>query len=209
MQLTFLKRKALTLCLITLPVILSAQIGEHHFPDRTRKVIWHTPCGAAQIHGLALGFQAARFGEGTLTIRGVNADLGMFAAYGTPYFIVSNFFSKKKKAKLFNMKKDSAYTVIHGLSVSYGGEADVEVRGVNIAGGTTVATKLYGLSLTGVYSRCYEFRGVMIGGLNNIAQEGRGLQIGLFNYCKDLKGLQIGLWNKNGKRGLPFINWRT
>ena len=167
-----MKRKAFGLCLIILPSLLHAQISETRFPDRTRNIIWHTPCGAAKINGLAIGFQAFRFGEGTLTIKGVNCDLGLPAAFGTPYFVASNFFSKKKKAELFRMNKDSATTVIHGLSVSYGGEAGVEIRGTNIAGGITIATRLYGFSITGVYSRCDEFRGIVIAGLNNIAQSG-------------------------------------
>jgi hypothetical protein len=202
-----MKRKVFGLCLIILPSLLRAQISETRFPDRTRNIIWHTPCGAAKINGLAIGMQAFRFGEGTLTIKGVNCDLGMPAAMATPYCVASNFFSKKKKAELFGLDKDSAYTIIHGLSVSYGGETGVEIRGANIAGGITVATRLYGFSITGVYSRCEEFSGVVVAGLNNIAQSGKGLQIGLLNVCKHLKGVQVGLWNVNGKRKLPFINW--
>jgi hypothetical protein len=201
-----LKRKALIACLMALPVILQAQISETQFPDRTRKIIWHTPCGASGINGLAVGFQATRCGEGMLTIKGVNADLGIAAAYATPYFVASNFFSKKKKQQLV-VHPDSASTIIYGLSVSYGGEASVAIHGVNIAGGITLASKLYGFSLTGVYSNTYEFRGVCIAGLTNKAIKGKGLQVGLFNSCTQLKGLQIGLWNKSGKRGLPFINW--
>lgn len=202
-----LKRKAFTICFIILPAMLYAQISEATFPDRTRNILWHTPCGASRINGLAIGFQAFRFGQGTLTIKGVNADLGMAGAFATPYFVASNFFSKKKRDEFALVKPDSALTIIYGLSISYGGEGDVEIHGVSIAGGVTIASRLYGLSLTGVYCRSYEFRGVCIAGLNNIALKGKGLQIGLFNSCKELKGLQIGLWNKSGKRGLPFINW--
>lgn len=202
-----MNRKVFGLCLVILPTLSRAQISETRFPDRTRSIIWHTPCGAAKINGLAVGIQAARFGIGTLTIKGVNADLGMFTLYGVPYVVASNFFSKKKKAELFTLNKDSAITYIHGLSMSFGGEADVEIRGVSIAGGITIATRLFGFSITGVYSRCDEFRGIVISGLNNIAQSGKGLQIGLFNYCRDLKGIQLGVWNKSGKRTLPFINW--
>ncbi|HEV7781378.1 MAG TPA: hypothetical protein VGO58_08930 [Chitinophagaceae bacterium] len=204
-----LKRKAFTLCFIILPAMLYAQISETQFPDRTRNILWHTPCGASRINGLAIGFQAARFGLGTLTIRGVNADLGMVAAFGTPYIVASSFFSKKKRERFLFVHPDSASTIIYGVSISYGGEAGVEMHGINIAGGITIASKLYGLSLTGIYSQSYEFRGVCIGGLNNNAIKGTGLQIGLFNSCKQLKGVQVGLWNKSGKRGLPFINWGT
>jgi hypothetical protein len=205
---TIIKKKAITVCFIILPAMLQAQIGDHHFPDRTRNIAWHTPCGAARINGLAIGFQAARFGEGTLTIKGVNADLGMGAAFATPYFVVSNFLSKKKRDHI-TIHHDSATTIIYGLSISYGGEAGVELHGVNIAGGTTLASKLYGLSITGVYTKSYEFRGVCIAGLTNYAMKGKGLQIGLINSCRQLKGVQIGLWNKSGKRGLPLINWGT
>ena len=36
--------------------------------------------------------------------------------------------------------------------------------------------------------------------------KGTGLQIGLFNRCKDCKGVQTGLLNKMGKRTLTVIN---
>lgn len=202
-----LKRTALAVYAVSSCFISKAQISETHFPDRTRNIVWHTPCGAAQINGLAIGIQAVRFGKGTLTIKGLNADVGLFAASFTPIFIISNTLSKEKREKFAPVHPDSASTIIHGLSISYGGELDVELHGVNLAGGVTLATKLYGVSLTGVYTKCYEFRGLSIAGLNNYSVKGKGIQVGLFNHCTNLKGLQIGLWNKSGKRGLPFINW--
>ena len=48
--------------------------------------------------------------------------------------------------------------------------------------------------------------GLMISGLSNVIDKGKGVQIGLINHANNLIGVQIGLWNRNGKRGLPFIN---
>ena len=207
MQMQNLLRPLLLCFPVLLPVIGEAQIGQTRFPDRTRKLIWHTPCGASQIKGIALGIQATRFGQGTLTIKGVNADIGLGAAYGTLFVLGAGILPKEQRQKIAPVHRDSAATIIYGLSLSYGGELDMEMHGVNVAGGMTLGTKLYGVSLTGIYSKTFEFRGVCIGGLINYSVEGRGIQIGLFNTCKKLRGLQIGLWNKNGKRGLPFLNW--
>lgn len=204
-----IKKKVLALVLITLPIMMQAQIGETHFPDRTRNILWHTPCGASQINGLALGIQALRFGEGSLTIKGVNADVGLGAAYATLFIFGASTLPKEQRQKIASVQRDSASTIIYGLSLSYGGELGIELHGVNFAGGTTLATKLYGVSLSGVYSKTYEFRGICIAGLSNYSVEGKGIQVGIFNTCKKLKGLQIGLWNKSGKRSLPFINWGT
>lgn len=209
MPVTIIKRKILAFAFIVVPVIMQAQISETHYPDRTRNIIWHTPCGASQINGLAVGIQAARFGNGTLTIKGVNADVGLGSAYATLFILGAGTLPKAQRQKIAPVHRDSANTIIYGLSMSYGGEIEVEIHGVSIAGGMMLGTKLYGISLTGIYSKTYEFRGVCIGGLINYSVEGKGLQIGLFNHCKQLKGIQIGLWNKSGKRSLPFVNWGT
>ena len=37
---------------------------------------------------------------------------------------------------------------------------------------------------------------------------GKGLQIGLFNSCKEGKVVQIGLLNKIGKRTIPLLNFK-
>lgn len=81
---------------------------------------------------------------------------------------------------------------------------------------------LNGLSVSGLASRHEHFNGVLIAGIKTNTQRGRGLQlsmintatrmsgiqIGLVNNAYGMRGVQIGLWNKIGKRGFPFINFR-
>ena len=81
-----------------------------------------------------------------------------------------------------------------------GGELAVSITGINIAGGTTGSYQLKGISITGIYTKTVSFDGICISGIHNIANKGVGIQIGPFNYCKNLKGIQIGLWNKSGNR---------
>jgi hypothetical protein len=124
----------------------------------------------------------------------------------TSYAIFYSFPFKKGMYEDFS-SNDTTGTSIKGISVSMGGEIDLSITGINISGGITGGNSLKGISVTGIYTKTYSFYGICISGLHNVAMKGVGLQIGLFNYCKDLKGLQFGLWNKSGKRGLPFINW--
>jgi hypothetical protein len=175
-------------------------------PFKTKNVIWFTPNGINKINGLAVGFQALNVGDEIMIINGLNADVGMGGILGLPYLLANATKFKKNKIKDF-LLVDTAKTIINGLSISLGGEFVVSVNGINITGGITSAANLNGLSLSGIYTKCNTFKGVCFAGLNNIATKGIGLQIGLFNNCKDLKGFQFGLWNKSGKRGLPLINW--
>ncbi len=39
------------------------------------------------------------------------------------------------------------------------------------------------------------------------SSELEGIQIGVFNGCRDGYGIQIGLWSANEQRSLPIINW--
>lgn len=201
-------RKVFTICLIALPAIFYGQANDTISSGRTRNIVWFTPSGASKINGLAVGFQAVNLEDDTLMINGVNASFGIVSVFMLPYALSTGLFAaQNRKTEFYPDQDDTARILIRGLNISLGGEMGIEMQGVNFAGGITIATKIYGFSLTGIYTRCYEFRGIMLSGLNNIAMKGHGLQIGLVNYCKNLKGIQIGLWNKSGKRSLPFINW--
>jgi hypothetical protein len=205
----YLQRKKTTILIFLafVPFVLSAQNDSQHIHRTTRNIAWFTPCGATKINGLAAGLQVMQVDHKNLTINGVNADIGLVAYMAVPDFLFSPILSRKKIEKLQGF--DTTSIRINGLSLSFGGEGIATVNGVNLAGGITLGGSLNGISISGVFSKCNVFRGICISGMNNVAVKGVGIQVGLFNYCKDLKGLQIGLWNKCGKRGLPFINWGT
>lgn len=160
---------------------------------------WFTPCGATKINGVAIGVQAMNVDGKKLAINGINVDAGMGGVVATFYGLFSSF-PFKKKTNLEFLTSDSAATSIKGISISMGGELAVSITGINIAGGTTGSYQLKGISITGIYTKTVSFDGICISGIHNIANKGVGIQIGLFNYCKNLKGIQIGLWNKSGNR---------
>lgn len=64
-----------------------------------------------------------------------------------------------------------------------------------------------GLAVSPLYNLHHEIKGVSVAPFANVGQKCRGLQIGLYNSCKNFRGIQIGGWNENGKRKLPIINW--
>ena len=183
---------------------------------KTRRGIWFIPNAVNRVNGLAVDVQAMNVNSDSLEINGINASAGMLTFFMLPYLIdwqlTGNNARRKETQGKLDLNPDSSaalsgITVIRGLSLSFGGEIGVSVHGINIAGGITAGRNLYGLSVTGYFTKVVSFKGICISGVQNIAEKGTGLQIGLFNKCKNLKGLQIGLWNKSGKRGLPFLNW--
>lgn len=175
-------------------------------PFKTKNVIWFLPNEANRINGLAAGFQAMNVNDDSLTINGMSADLGLATVMALPYIVDWELKSRTKKQAGF-MEMDTAFVIVNGLSASMFGELGITVNGVNLTFGITGAAQLNGLSVSGFFTKSSSFKGVCISGLHNVSKKGRGIQIAIFNTCKDLKGIQIGLWNKSGKRGLPFFNW--
>lgn len=174
---------------------------------RTRNVAWFTPNGANYVNGLAIGLQALPLRGQEMHINGINAEAGLVTMFVFPYFIV-DMVSSKKGYKMEYLEPDEADVYVNGLSLSFGGLMGAQVNGISLSGGFSQLTRVRGLSLTGISSRINTLRGVQLSGLYSRAKNGIGLQIGLWNHCENLKGIQLGLWNKNGKRSLPFLNWR-
>lgn len=196
-----------SIAVILLSVFLSpAVVFSQEKSFKKKNVIWFTPNGVNQINGVAVGMQTINVNSDSLTINGLNADLGFLGMMALPYVIDYELSSRKKKIQGF-LEIDTASTIINGLSASMGGEFGVTVNGINLTFGFTSAADLNGISVTGIFTRCKSFKGICISGLHNIAKKGVGIQIGIFNTCTKLKGIQLGLWNKSGKRGLPFFNW--
>jgi hypothetical protein len=198
--------------IISLPLLLAsfvfAQADGISKLQKVRNIIWFTPNEVNKINGVAIGLQAMNVNGENLSINGLNADIALASVMCLPY--IADFYLKPKEKRPADfMLCDTADLLINGISISMAGELGITVNGLNIAGGITGAVSLNGISITGLVTRCNSFKGLTISGIHNYALHGIGLQVGVFNYCKNLKGLQIGLWNKNGKRGLPFINWRA
>ncbi|MET0393217.1 MAG: hypothetical protein ABW019_08755 [Chitinophagaceae bacterium] len=172
-----------------------------------KKGVWFTPSNASEITGLNIGLVTMPGGGDSLLIRGlnVNADiLSMFVGVLSLVTIASD-------NALINfpdpVDKSSRLTRVHGVSLSFGGLGVDQFRGISLNGFIYMVTETKGLVITGFQNIAADFSGVLISPLRNKSVTGKGLQIGLFNICKNLKGVQVGLWNVNSKRKLPLINW--
>ena len=113
----------------------------------------------------------------------------------------------------FPFYSDSAATakpksVIRGLSISTGLLSIDELRGVGVNGLISFPDRVKGFEITGMINSHYSFEGVMVAGFRNKSTVGKGLQIGLFNSCREGKVVQIGLLNRIGKRTIPFVNFK-
>lgn len=175
-----------------------------------KNVVWFTPSNATEINGLNIGLQTGMDDGDPLVISGVNLNVDGLSAFIGMFGIVYLFANTNVTNIPDTVYRPTVNSMVTGLSLSIGGLMgnDMRVRGVSINGAISSVNKMAGLHITGTQNRTDEFSGVVITGITNRAIKGRGLQIGLLNVCKDLKGVQLGLWNVNGKRSLPFINWR-
>lgn len=111
--------------------------------------------------------------------------------------------------------------VVYGVDISPGGTIfPGNVLGISVCGMGSGKNRLTGLALHGIYSFTQDMTGLQVSafsanhrmtgvqiGIWNRAARLRGVQLGLVNHSLQAKGLQLGLWNRNGRRGLPLINW--
>jgi hypothetical protein len=173
---------------------------------RKKKGVWFTPTNVNEIRGVNIGALTLTLNNGPLDIRGVNlnADVASFflGAFFLPY-VFDNSFANMPDTVEMDMKGG-----IRGLSISGGGLFNSgKMYGLGINGIMFFSDEIRGMVITGMQSQCQKFSGIMISGLRNKSVNGKGIQIGLLNVCRNLKGIQIGLWNINSKRKLPFFNW--
>ncbi len=179
-------------------------------PRLVKNWAWFTPSNATEINGLNVGLQTSMDDGDSLAINGVNLNVDGLSAFIGMFALVHLFTNINVVNMPDTLDKSNVNTSVTGLSISLGGLLGngMQVKGVSINGAISAANEMTGLHITGTQNRTDEFKGVVITGITNRAIKGRGVQIGLFNVCKDLKGVQLGLWNVNSKRSLPIINWR-
>lgn len=98
---------------------------------------------------------------------------------------------------------------INGLQLSIINMEPTVTNGLEISFSSNIGAPsvVNGVSISPLYNIHHTSNGFVISLIANIGQKCRGLQIALFNSCKDSQGVQIGFWNENQKRKLPFINW--
>ncbi len=108
-----------------------------------------------------------------------------------------------EKFSLLDIKR---FNIVNGLNIGFFDPDDNITNGIEL-NFVINSGIINGIAITPFVGNHYNANGISISGLGNYDSRARGIQIGLFNKCNDLKGLQIGLWNKNQKRSLPIINW--
>ncbi|BAV05423.1 hypothetical protein SAMN05421788_105124 [Filimonas lacunae] len=184
-----------------------------------RNIAWTTPVSKnTTVNGIALGAMAMPIGMAdSLRIHGCSVDLSPLGLFLSFYAVPGTFMrsvpdSSKGGKDPFRGPKyyvDSTIegVVINGLAISGGGMfLQAKMRGIQLNGCISMAGSVQGLEISGFVNLHHSFSGVMIAGIRNKVARGRGLQIALFNNCKEGQLVQIGLINRIGKRVLPFFN---
>ncbi|MCU7617976.1 hypothetical protein NZ698_12270 [Chryseobacterium sp. PBS4-4] len=201
--------------------------------QQKRRLISTTPLNpqVEKVNGLAvgLGFDSKYLAKDQNTVKlqtvnGLNLELNPLG------LLFCMFYDPSKSANV-------EYVQVNGLNISLSGYLrGVSHNGVSVSlynYGHTMnglmgsllhfdTEKSKGVFVTGLFFSSNELKGLSISAFNNAEilkgvqlgfvnrnTEGKGLQIGLVNKSKKMKGLQIGFWNRNGKRTLPFINFRS
>lgn len=172
---------------------------------KTRNVIGLTPNKRTKkINGLAIGLLLAP-GQ-LIAVNGINIELlgiGFVAPVPITRVPLSNVDSI---SKLYFGKHEQK---VNGFTASLLGHYNqCLTNGVMFSPAINQSNTINGICVGGWGNYILRFNGIEAAVIANESSKGRGLQIGLFNACHDLRGLQIGLWNKNGKRSLPLINWQ-
>lgn len=195
---------------------------------KTRYGIWVTPVTKnTTINGIAMGLMAIPMRKAEiLIINGLNIEASPFSVLGGVMFlmgsILSPFDTSSKGTTRVNVEEirdffpfyvDSIFTnkpksAINGLSISTGLSGIDKLSGVAVNGITSSPYQMNGVEITGLINFHYSFKGFIVAGFRNKTTFGEGLQIGLFNSCREGKVVQIGLLNRIGKRIMPLLNFK-
>lgn len=211
--------------LLFLTAIMANCEGQDTLRYKVRNFVFTTPVSRNTIiNGLAVGLAPLPMKDAErLKINGLNLYVnpltgayfiaaGIFGTLAAPFAkdsldgqpsdpLVSN--------KTFVDSSGDYRTQIRGVSIGAGAlPAGTLVKGLSIELVASLAEKTEGIGVSGLVNLQYDFDGVLIAGLRNKTTKGNGLQVALFNSCKEGKVFQLGLINRIGKRTLPFINFK-
>lgn len=157
-----------------------------------------------KINGLAIGPVLNPYDS--IIVNGLNIEI-LGLGFNAPVPITYIPFSDRDSIDKVFLDKQSQK--INGVSLSLLGHFNTaKTNGILGAVVLNRSVRVNGIAIGILGNRIIYFNGVEFAIFINQTSKGRGLQVGLFNTCYDLRGIQIGLWNKNGKRSLPFINWQ-
>ncbi len=197
-------------------------------PPRHRPIAWYTPVPTSTIiDGLALGVYAVPSSKmDSLQINGVNIELDPAPIIFIPFLAIEILAQNPGLIKTTienpgeetDDERTDREDSISGIHKAY-----TTIKGVGISTGIiTYRTSVSGLALNALCAREKEMKGVEISGLFNshtignglivapvnLIKKGKGVQIGLLNFCQDCNVVQIGLINRIGNRTTPFVNFK-
>lgn len=174
---------------------------------RTHNIVWFAPVAHnTVINGWAISAMACpAYGGDTLVVNGINTEIGA-GMFFLPYLLLMT--PDISVDDYDTTLKDEETVVINGISISCLGHISASrINGVSLNWFCALHTRCDGVVASYGGNIVGEFNGLVLGGVKNHSTVGRGVQIGLFNSCTQLKGFQFGLLNRNQKRTLPFVNW--
>ena len=215
-----IKREAIALFCLSLLLFASGCAtpdGKHHLILAWMPEI--DPTNDAVVTGVALGV-ANNLGDRDRTVvNGINAEImGLGILFPlSPYDPGRDYYRLPIDSP--SIRQDMP--VVYGIDISPGGTFfRGDVLGISVCGMASGKNRVTGIALHGIYSFTEDMTGLQVSawsanhrmsgiqiGIWNRSARLRGVQVGLINQSLQAKGLQLGLWNRNGRRGLPIINW--
>jgi len=169
-------------------------------------VAWYSPSQVNDVYGMMFEVFPREYPKEYLNIYGVDFNICPLGALSlmsaAPYLVIPDM-------EMHNYENaEDVYKKIYGLQLALLNFDLSIIYGLDINAVCSLGdNKINGISFAPLQNRNRVVNGLSIAVLSNNDIRCRGVQIGLFNTCSDLKGFQIGLWNKNIKRSLPIINW--
>ncbi|MEJ5104570.1 LA_2272 family surface repeat-containing protein [Chryseobacterium sp. MYb328] len=145
-----------------------------------------------KVNGLGMGFNM----------------IGIFYPF-LLFFNLPDALSKGSLNNDYEIAPENKMNKINGVQLSLVNMEPAVTNGleINVSSNINTYAVTNGVAVSPLYNLHHEIIGVSVAPFANVGQKCRGLQIGLYNSCKDFCGIQIGAWNENGKRKLPFVNW--
>jgi hypothetical protein len=169
-------------------------------------VAWYSPSQATDVYGVMFEVFPKEYPDYFPNIYGIDLNISpvaiAFLMNAVPYLIIPDM----------NMERtDSAvdlYKKVYGFQIALLNFEPSIIWGLDINAICSLEESIInGISFSPTLNKHDIVNGLSIAVLSNNDRHCKGVQVGLFNTCTDLRGFQIGLWNKNTKRSLPIINW--
>lgn len=178
--------------------------------DSKKYVAYVRPSDATYVYGMLFTVFPKENASWYPKVYGMEIELnpiGVFAPFVAALNSIDSEVRQPPTQAEYEIFTQSASKKIYGIQMGLLNMEPTIVDGIAINATGSFGSRVNGMSIAGAMNKHFEIYGLAIAPIGNFDVKCRGIQIGLFNTCNDLKGIQIGLWNKNQKRSLPLINW--